>query len=260
MNHQAASRAPAPPGALGRRFLLNRPATGRTCTGPQPPPRSTDDEVVANRASAIATAWLRLLAPPRCPGCDTWLRADQPWFCAACLPLLERVAESERPPRPGAAVFLYGGPLADAILRLKYAGRTELAPVLGALLAEAALPYAGAIDRVVAVPLHPSRLRERGYNQSALLALPVARALGVPLDCACLRRVRPTREQASLVRARRADNVRGAFAPRAGLERQRVLVIDDVRTTGATLAAAAQVLSNAGCREVRTLALARTEA
>jgi ComF family protein len=142
---------------------------------------------------------------------------------------------------------------------LKYAKRTELGPVLGRLLADAALPYAGRIERVMALPLHTARLRERGFNQSALLARPVAHALGAQLDVASLRRVRPTRDQASLPRANRADNVRGAFDVVGRQRPDRVLLIDDVRTTGATLAAAAEALLAAGFHEVHTLALARAE-
>jgi len=176
-------------------------------------------------------------------------------FCGACALLLEPVPEFQRPPYASGAAYFYGGPLADAVQRLKYGGRCELAPALGRLLADAALPHAGRIDRVIPLPLHPGRLRERGFNQSALLAAPVARALGLPLDTRCLCRIRPTRDQASLARAARAANVRGAFA--ALRVRDRVLLIDDVQTTGATLASAADALLQAGCSEVRTLALAR---
>jgi ComF family protein len=207
---------------------------------------------------SISSAWFGVLAPPRCAACDGCLPVGESSFCAACLPLIERIHESQRPPR-SAAAFVYGGPLADAVLRLKYGGRTEFAPALGALLAEAALAYAGSIDLVLPLPLHRLRLRQRGFNQSALLARPVARALGVPLDTTSLSRIRPTQEQASLPRVSRAANVRGAFAARPEVAAQRVLLIDDVRTTGATLAAAADALLAAGCREVSTLAFARAE-
>ncbi len=158
-----------------------------------------------------------------------------------------------------AAAFLYGGPLADAIVRFKYGGRSELAGVLGQLLAEAALPLAGRVDCAMPMPLHPARLRERGFNQSALLARPVARALGVPLAVEGLRRVRPTVDQAGLARADREGNVRGAFAARQLEGAPRVLLIDDVRTTGATLASASHALLTAGASEVRALVLARAE-
>jgi ComF family protein len=213
---------------------------------------------VAARSSMLS-AWLHVLAPQRCAGCDTRVALAQDAFCKACSPLLEETSSAHRPPQRAASVFVYGGPLADAIVRLKYAGRTEIARALAAPLAEAALLYAGTVDRVLPLPLHAARLRERGFNQSALLSHPVARALGVPLDTTSLARMRPTREQASLPRDQRIENVRGAFTVRRALTRQRVLLIDDVRTTGATLAAAAEALERAGCADVKTLALARAD-
>jgi len=108
---------------------------------------------------------------------------------------------------------------------------------------------------VVPVPLHRRRLAERGFNQAALLGRPLARALGVPLVTGRLVRVRPTPPQAELAAAERRDNVRGAFALRRPLP-DRVLLVDDVRTTGATLAEAAQTLTDAG-HDVFTLTLAR---
>ena len=207
----------------------------------------------------LLSAFIELLAPVHCPGCDLVCGAAERPFCAACAPLLEQPDASQRPPHGSAAVYLYGGPIADALLRLKYAGRTDLAVPLGALMAYAALAYAGCVDRVVPLPLHPTRLRQRGYNQSALLARHVAAALGVPLDLHTLHRVRPTRDQAGLPRDARAENVRGAFAAMSNTGRGRVLLIDDVRTTGATLAAGAQALLDAGHDEIHTLAMARAE-
>ena len=210
---------------------------------------------------SFIAAFVELLAPRRCAGCNRMMRFEQRGaFCAACAPLLELAPPAHRPPGHSAAAFVYGGPLADAIVRLKYSRRSELAPMLGALLAEAALPYAGRVARVVPLPLHRARLRARGFNQSALLARPVARALGVPLDARALRRVRATADQARLPRASRAENVRAAFAVARDVHGARMLLIDDVRTTGATLAEAAAALSEAGAAEVYTLALARAEA
>ena len=199
---------------------------------------------------------LACLAPPRCPGCDGPCGDESVGasFCVACAPLLEPAPEALRPPAQEAAVHSYGGPIADAIAELKYAGRTELAPLLGRLLAQAALPYAGVVQCVIPMPLFPRRLRERGFNQSALLGAHVARALGVPLHVDRLRRVRDTAVQAGLTREARMANVRAAFVSRP--VRERVLLIDDVRTTGATLASAARALCAAGAPEVITLALA----
>jgi ComF family protein len=207
--------------------------------------------------AAFGASLLQLLAPERCAACDGLLDEGEVGFCAACAPLLEPIAaEPGAPPIAAAAAFMYGGPLADAIQRLKYGGRSELARPLGALLADYAIGFGGLVECVVPVPLHPVRLRERGFNQSALLARPVARALGVPLDPHWLARMRPTRDQAGLAREARSHNLRGAFAAR-GPRAQRVLLIDDVRTTGATLAEAAEALLRAGCVHVHTLALAR---
>lgn len=192
---------------------------------------------------------LASLSPLRCPGCD--LESDhEAGFCPACAPLIE-------PAPDGLAVLSYGGPVADAIARFKYGGRTDLAAPLGQLLADGALAYAGQVDCVVPLPLFERRLRERGFNQSALLSECVARALGVPLEASVLQRTRDTPAQAGLSRALRIPNVRGAFSA-IPCER-RVLLIDDVRTTGATLAAAASALRSAGCPEVIELALAAAE-
>lgn len=205
----------------------------------------------------VLPAWahglLDLLAPRSCPGCDLDLPPGAMGACGACEPLLERLPRERGLDAP----FAYGGPLADAIRRLKYAGRTDLAAPLGALFADACGAMNGRVDRVVPVPLHPSRLRARGFNQAALLAAPVARKLGVPLETHALRRVRATDAQAGLDASARADNVRGCFVSRP--VRGRILVLDDVRTTGATFADVARALREAGAAEVLVLALAAAE-
>jgi ComF family protein len=150
---------------------------------------------------------------------------------------------------------LYDGRLRDAIHAFKYDGRRTLAAPLAALMrARGAEALAGA-DLAVAVPLHRSRLRERGFNQAedlaAHLGLPVARVL---------RRVRATRPQTSLEAHERRENVSRAFAARRwarSILGAIIVIVDDVMTTGATLDACARVLRRSGAREVRALTAGR---
>jgi len=187
-----------------------------------------------------------LVAPRRCVGCD---EPAAGLFCAACDALLEHAATPT-------AMFHYGGPIADAIHRYKYQGRSELSRPLGALMAEAARRWSGEVDAVVSVPLHWRRRRARGYDQAALLAKPVAKALGAPALIRGLRRVRHTPSQVELPHHERRRNVDGAFAPRKLPGAERVLLVDDVRTTGATLAAASEALREGGVGTIHTLVLA----
>jgi len=154
-------------------------------------------------------------------------------------------------------------PLRDAVHALKYEGVRALATPLAALMAAtcslAPLPVAA----VVPVPLHPRRVRQRGYNQAALLARELARLLVLPLHEEWLERARNTPSQVGLTRAERWANVDGAFrvaaaASDAGaLAGQRVLLVDDVFTSGATLRAAAGALRSAGAEGVWAVTLTR---
>lgn len=198
---------------------------------------------------AICIGMLDLFAPRLCPGCDA-PRVDAVAFCDVCTPLLERL------PKGAPAVYEYGGPLAEAIQRLKYEGRSDLAAPLGGLMAAACGSWLGRVDVIAPVPLARRRRRERGFDQAALLAKALARSLDLPLRVNLLRRVRDTPSQVGRPLAERLDNMRGAFVARPDGQGLRVLLVDDVRTTGATLSAGAMALRQAGAAQVRTLALA----
>jgi ComF family protein len=204
----------------------------------------------------IAHAVRDVLLAPRCAGCGE----PGAWFCVACRDLCDPIALSGAVPVRGAGA--YAGPLRAAIHRLKYGGERGLADDLGALVAlEVARDLAGgvAIDTVVAVPLHPTRAASRGYDQAALLAAVVASRTGLPLRPA-LRRVRQSRPQVELDRAARAANVRGAFVSEASsLRRLAVALVDDVATTGATIADAVAAARAAGARSVRAYVVAVDE-
>ena len=194
-----------------------------------------------------------LLLGSRCAGCD----APGPWLCVAC----RDACEPERRGRVHAA-GVYGGPLRRAIGRFKYEGERGLAAELGALVASCVardLARGRALDVVVPVVSHVARVRDRGYDHAALLATEVAGRCGLPLR-APLRRVRASTPQVKLDRAARAKNVRGAFIAEAGaLRGLRVALVDDVTTTGATLAAASAAIRAAGARDVRGYVVALDE-
>lgn len=207
------------------------------------------------RALAVATA--AALVPPRCAGCD----GPGSWLCVVCRAAFERHAV-----RAGTLAIrgagAYEGPLRRAVHRWKYRDERALSAELGDLVAALValdLALGVPVDAVVPVPLHRSRVRERGYDQTALLAERVARRAALPLAPA-LHRIRHTAPQVALGRIERARNVDGAFVAEAGsLRGLRVALIDDVTTTGATLIAAAKAARSAGARAVRAYVIAVDE-
>ena len=177
-------------------------------------------------------------------------------LCAAC---------QRRPPDFDHArtALLYDDESRDLILGFKHADKIEGAEVYAAWIDRVGAPFLAAADLVAPVPLHPRRLRQRRYNQAALMSHRMAAAHGVRSAVDLLIRKRYTRSQGGLSPAGRLRNVRGAFAVgpgwRAEVAGARVVLVDDVFTTGATLEACARVLRRAGARSIDVLALARVE-
>jgi ComF family protein len=166
------------------------------------------------------------------------------------------------PPFAGARSFgYYTAELARLVQGLKFDGRRNLAGLLSPLLAEAF--YEGwsreDVDLVVPVPLHPRRKRDRGYNQAEILARSLAHLIAVPFSNHALIRTRPTLPQVGLTDSERSENVRRAFrsANLPQISKRRILLIDDVMTTGATVASAARTLLEQGALRVSVLTVAR---
>lgn len=209
-----------------------------------------------------ARCWstIRFIKAPYCPCCGEPFRSPlaltySPEFrCGAC--------RANPPPFDRArAIGRYEGPLREAIHLLKYRGKIRLQqPLLQLALAHFDTHFpGGAYEAIIPVPLHRARLMRREFNQAALLARGLARHLDIPVLEHLLVRVRSTRPQVELSGRERRQNVRQAFAVTrpAALEHQRVLVVDDVFTTGATLGEVARTLKGAGVARVDVFTLAR---
>ena len=242
------------------------------------------------QAQRSAGAVLALVAPGGCRICSEPLaEASRLPICRNCLESFQRIVDPicsvcGRPLGPWITVgpeaphcqlcrrnvyafslarsyALYDEALTRAIVLLKYDAISPLGEWFGARLEELArrAPEALVADVVVPVPLHPSRLRERGYNQAELIARPLARRLGLPLRDALLVRIKPRPDKLKLTRKERWATVRGAYAasPGARIDNCRVMLVDDVFTSGATLDACARALAKAGAKSVIGLTVGR---
>ena len=205
-------------------------------------------------ASALCVACAAVLPrrpPSACPRCA--LPGLDGGCCGAC--------RREPPPFEATrALYDFSFPVDAMIQALKYRHKLALARFFADELVARAADFGGAVDLVVPMPLHPRRLASRGFNQAVELARPYARARGVPLALTLVRRVRHLPTQASLGADERQRNPRGAFACEADLTGLRIVMVDDVMTTGATLAALAQCVRQRGAAWVGSLVLARTPA
>ena len=223
------------------------------------PPRCLVTGAPIQRAGAITPeAWgaLRFLGDPQCAACgwpfEAVLGPDS--LCAACEAKRPRVTRTR-------AALAYDDASRQMILRFKHAAARVAVTTFASWMARAGGTLLDEADLLIPVPLHPRRSLTRGYNQSAWLATSLAQRTGVPVMADCLLRKRNTGSQAGLSASARLRNVAGAFVANpsrvARLEGRRVLLIDDVRTTGATLDACALALNRAGAANVDALCLAR---
>jgi ComF family protein len=221
---------------------------------------------------------LNFLYPHLCLSCGRPLAGGESLLCASCTRLSPRLDRDDATLCRARTRCLrecgiedlnvlwhFDGPARDLIHSIKYGGLRSAAEEAGVWLGGA---LEGASDRwlpdlIVPIPLHPARVRERGYNQSACIARGVARILGVPLREDAAVRTRNTAPQTSLDRNRRRDNVAGAFRVRRpdAVRDANVLIVDDVVTTGATARALATALREAGarCCALAALAIARSD-
>lgn len=239
-------------------------------------------ELIVRQSQRIIQHTLDLLFPPHCatcqksgyilcPSCLAAIRPLVPPLCSHCGNAPEAHSTyglcqdcTTRPLHLSGlrAVSAYQEPLRTCIHALKYEGNTRLAEPLGLLLAKAYRAYGIRADVIIPVPLHSERQRQRGYNQTSLLAEVCARQVGVPSSNHVLVRHRATTSQVGLAAQERQQNVAGAFLctpafATGTLSGRTILIIDDVCTTGATIEACALPLFAAGAHAVWGLVLAR---
>ena len=237
--------------------------------------------LLLQKSQRITQQCLDVLFPPRCAGCQKGGYVLCPACMAAIPPLLPPFCQHCGSPFPSTspgtcrtcqyhppllhglrAASIFQGSLRSYIHELKYEGKTRLAVPLGYLMAQAYARNGFQVDALVPVPLHPDRQQQRGYNHAVLLAEACASYINVPLYSEALQRHRATPAQVGSNASQRYQNVAGAFLctpafATGALSGRKILIIDDVCTTGATLEACAAPLYAAGAAAVCGLVLAR---
>ena len=190
------------------------------------------------------------IGEPRCKKCGKPISKAEEEFCYDC-------TRKQRLFEEGRSLWLHKEPVKQAVYALKYKNRRIYAEAFGAELAEHYGRYLRRkrVDRIVPIPLHKKRRRERGFNQAELLADELGKRTGIPVDAAALRRVKETRPQKKLDDKGRSRNMRGAFEASGEITGKTIVLIDDIYTTGSTLSEAAGTLYRAGAEKVYFLTI-----
>lgn len=223
------------------------------------PPTCIACQAATGEAQALCPACWRGIGFIERPYCE---RLGTPFPIDLGTGLLSPAAIADPPVFARArAVCRFDGTARELVHRLKYGDHVELSLTLGRMMAQAGRELAADADLILPVPLHRTRLWRRRFNQAAALARIVSRETGLPLATTALTRIRRTRQQVGLTRPQRAENLQGAFhvstAMRSLIEDRRILLVDDVLTTGATVNAASRALLRAGASAVDVLTFAR---
>ncbi len=245
-------------GRFGRALSALRAGFALTRDFALPPLCAACREPIGTGAGLCSICWsnLSLIEPPYCPRLGTPFAYDPgPGVLS-----LEAIADPPAYER-ARAVARYDDVAGRLVHALKYNDRLDLAPVMGRWMARAARDLLDGADGLVPVPLHWRRLWARRFNQSAVLARQISQQNGVPVLTESLRRKRSTRQQVGLSKGERASNVQGAFTVtergKADVVGRRLILIDDVLTSGATAEACARALVRAGAAQVDVLVFAR---
>lgn len=219
----------------------------------------------------MLTNFLRTLFPPTCLRCGQSLERNNMGICYPCLDSLPKWPEKHSPDSFARELFggrvpidqlqvLYAfrhrGSVQQVLHHIKYGGGQSLAVEAGKLLAERWKPSIGTDTRITPVPIHPEKLRKRGYNQSHMIARGIASSLDLPL-CDILIRTHQNTSQTFLSRRERWENIRGSFATKRNIPVEGTyLLVDDTLTTGATMEACAEALLDSGASRVSATAIA----
>ncbi len=213
----------------------------------------------------IAKNFLNLIYPLHCLGCETALEAmDEFRLCDRCITSINRNAmppfELDSVPVFAYSACLYDGAVKELVHLFKYKGKTVLAKIFSKLMIDYMKdnPEIANVDLITVVPLHKERLRCREFNQSLLIANPISKEYSIPLKNT-LEKTRRTRYQNELLKSERLKNLEDAFSvsPTTEIKGKRILLIDDIITTGSTLGECAKTLLNGGAKSVACFTLAR---